>query len=182
MFVQRCSVGGPVNYLWRNPGNFSPSKQSSSQANSPSIINSPVLSFPAVTMAPCRLKLSREETCCCPVGNTTTSPRSRTHSSEGGGQWTWRFDPSLGEEHTAGGCTSPAEDFSTSLFILFLVLCSTFSYFSPPKPDHESEAEDEAAEALWLSALGASTSAAGGARKWKLLSQQPRIPGVYLGF
>lgn len=48
------------------------------------------------------------------------------------------------------------------------VLCSTFSFFSP-KPHHESEAEDEAAEALWLSALGASTSAAGGARKWKLL-------------
>lgn len=48
------------------------------------------------------------------------------------------------------------------------VLCSTFSFFSPKLHD-ESEAEDEAAEALWLSALGASTSAAGGARKWKPL-------------
>ena len=89
---------------------------------------------------------------------------------------------------------STAEDFST-LFLFFYsndlskVICSLFlavgfpvhlhrcaaeigvlcSTLVSPKPRHESEAEDETAEALWLSALGASTSAAGGARKWKLL-------------
>lgn len=75
MFTRRRSG----NYLCRNPGNFTGSEQTCSEANSPSIINSPVLSFPTVTIAPSRLKLSLEETCCCPVGNTTTSLK-HTHT------------------------------------------------------------------------------------------------------
>lgn len=85
MFTRRRSAWAG-NYLCRNPGNFSRSEQTCSEANSPSIINSPVLSFPTVTIAPSRLKLSLEETCCYPVGNTTSSLK-HTHSHTH--QWRW---------------------------------------------------------------------------------------------
>lgn len=95
MFTQRRSVWSG-NYLRRNPGNFTRSERTCSEANSPSIINSPVLSFPTVTIAPSRLKLSLEETCCYPVGNTTSSLKhTHTHTSDGGSKWTWLYDPKL---------------------------------------------------------------------------------------
>lgn len=193
MFVHWCSVGS-VNCLCRNPGNFT---ESSSEANSPLIINSTVLSFPAVTIAPSRLKLSPEETCCCcPVGNTS-SLRPLAHWC----RWQ-RVDLTLRSQ--PGGKTQLVDAWAQSrtsphfpcflfffpnilsevirgplflcVFLIYLhqgaagirVLCSTFSIF-PANPHHESEAEDEAAEALWLSALRVQTSAVGGACKWKLL-------------
>lgn len=200
MFTRRRSVWSG-NYLWRNPGNFTWSEQTCSEANSPSIINSPVLSFPTVTIAPSRLKLSLEETCCYPVGNTTSSLKhTHTHTSDGGSRWSWLYDPKL---QGKTGPTDAWEDFFPYVSCLFEVRLSAFDLFlvgfcRPPlsadiwllfqlfhlfffsQRRHESEAEDEAAKALWLSALGASTSAAGGARKWKRCSDSLDQPGVTL--
>lgn len=64
--------------LCRNPGNFTQGKQTCSVANTASIINSPALSFPNVTIAPSRLKHSQQPAAALwdtlPVNQETHTP------------------------------------------------------------------------------------------------------------
>ena len=87
----RCAAGGCLctDDLCRNPGNFTQSKQSS-DANSPSIINSPVLSFPTVTIASSRLKQPGGDLL-LPCGKHYQFTETPTHRSDGGSEQ----DPTL---------------------------------------------------------------------------------------